>query len=322
MLRQRQIKELFDLPTFTPCSIGNANFKTIVDSIFTLQRRICQLDQDSNAQIGRHLSSLTPGGDGVGLFKEEIAKLKDHILRTAQTIRQHHEEDLKRLNDPASLLSQRTALTDDRLSSWKSTLDGLTAVEDDEAELDSRLVFTNSSWSRHYKDNLILAAGESIRVSSNPISDNDRLKDFLRGQSARDVWSSPPNQPNDPPSITIEFPSGVRVIVRHYRLRSPHSESSADPSMVGWVFEGRISGQWHSLDEQRNTQILCDGQSHRFYIASDRLIDVEAIRLRLTPAKDLDPSQLHLSEFKISGDLLTKDVSLFPNYDTPMNIAK
>jgi hypothetical protein len=92
--------------------------------------------------------------------------------------------------------------------------------------------------------------------------------------------------------------------------------------MVGWLSEGRISGHWHSLDEHRGTHILCDGKLHCFDIGSDRIVEVDAIQLHLTPANDHVPSQLHLSEFRLSDDLLPKDVSLVPNCHTPMNMAK
>jgi hypothetical protein len=183
-------------------------------------------------------------------------------------------------------------------------------------------VFTSSSWSRRCEADLILAAGNSIRASSHPISDNDRLKNFLMGKSTTDRWSSAPNQSNDHPSIAIEFARGLRVIIRHYRLRSCIFNSSVHPSIVNWILEGRISGHWHSLDEHRYTQILCDGESHGFSIGADRLLEVEAIRLTMTSRNNFGTSQMHLNEFKLSGDLLTKNASLVPNYDTPMNIAK
>jgi hypothetical protein len=142
MLRQYQIKELFGLMTFDPCLIGNSNFKTVVDSILALQSRIFEVEQDIDFQIVRHVKSVISGGETLGPFKEDIAKLKEHILRTTVV-----ERDV---------------------SSLKSKLDGLTAVANDSVRLDSRFVFTNSSWSRHYQHDLIVAAGKSIGVASNP----------------------------------------------------------------------------------------------------------------------------------------------------------
>jgi hypothetical protein len=115
----------------------------------------------------------------------------------------------------------------------------------------------------------------------------------------------------------------VRVIVHHYRIRYCILNSSVHPSTVSWIFEGRISGHWHSLDEHRYTQILCNGKSHCFSIESDRLVEVDAIRLRMTSRNNFGIlQQMHLNEFKLSGDLLRGTGSLISNYDTPMNIVK
>jgi hypothetical protein len=63
MLRQHQIKELFDLATFDPCLIGRSDFKTVVDAILPLQGRIFETEQHIDSYIGRHVISAISGAE-------------------------------------------------------------------------------------------------------------------------------------------------------------------------------------------------------------------------------------------------------------------
>jgi hypothetical protein len=87
-------------------------------------------------------------------------------------------------------------------------------------------------------------------------------------------------------------------VVRHYRLRSCVLNSTVHPSIVGGIFERRLSGDWHLLDENSCSTILCDGESDRIAIGSDCLVEIDAVRIRMTSRNYAGTSQMHVNECK------------------------
>jgi hypothetical protein len=74
--------------------------------------------------------------------------------------------------------------------------------------------------------------------------------------------------------------------------------------MKSWELWGSFRGEWRLLDEHAGTVTLSDGFCHEFVIGGcDRFL-VEAVRLCQTGRNRTGSSQMHLSSFILSGDVV------------------
>jgi serine/threonine protein kinase len=322
MLRQYQIKSIFDTKLFDPSVIGRTNMTTIIDSIIMLQNRVSELSDSIEFEIRGAVNEMRSNGELLGSLQGAIDRLQSETIRFVEKSKKRNDEELRTVQNSSNQLSSRLRVAESRCSDLEETVLRGEAMKNQIVAFDRRFLVISPSWSRNYCDDLFAAAGGAVKFTSNLISNGDGLLKLLKGGSSLRCWSSGGNCSTDRPSITMEFSGGHRVIVRSYRLKSSFRGATIHPSMVGWKLEGRVSSHWHVLDEQRFTQVLCDGHSHRFDLSPDHLTEVNSIRFTMTTRNNIGTNQMYLTKFKLSGDLLSPEESLIPHYHTPMNLVK
>jgi hypothetical protein len=111
--------------------------------------------------------------------------------------------------------------------------------------------------------------------------------------------------------VVVEF-SGIFVLPVSYSLKSGFADQKRHrlPYMQSWELEGRVVGQWQSLDRQENTQVLSDGLDHEFRIFDFPGGGIEAVRLRQTGRNRCGTSYMYLGRFSLNGYVIRMDESI------------
>jgi hypothetical protein len=105
-------------------------------------------------------------------------------------------------------------------------------------------------------------------------------------------------------SITIIFESGISAGIDRYSFRSGLCGVNLSPFMKSWELWGNVRGEWRLHDEHSGTEVLSDGCTHEFVIISHDRFLVEAVRLCQTDRNHPGSSQMQLSGFVLSGDVV------------------
>jgi hypothetical protein len=103
--------------------------------------------------------------------------------------------------------------------------------------------------------------------------------------------------------VTIKFQEGICVVIDRYSLGSGVLGLKRSGYLRSWKLQGCVCGKWETLDKEKMTNILSDGEPHEFHITTHRCA-VEAIRLCQTGRNRLRSCQMHLTTFILSGGVI------------------
>jgi hypothetical protein len=103
----------------------------------------------------------------------------------------------------------------------------------------------------------------------------------------------------------MRFAPQTYVIVRRYSLSSGIQGLSHSPFLKNWELWGLVNREWRPLDKRSTSTVLSDGKVHTFDVTGEcQGIPIEAVRLCQTGRNGLGTSQMHITSFVLTGDVL------------------